>query len=107
MLCDDSLKASAALQDFLGLQAPELLGKNSETPETFNGADALMAPFMAYFSLYDPWQCLTRASQAVSWNILDSTCFDSRFPHGCYIYWVMCACLTWSHEGNRWRGQIE
>ena len=27
MLCDDSFKASAALQDFLGLQAPERLGK--------------------------------------------------------------------------------
>ena len=80
MLCDDSLKASAALQDFLGLQAPELLGKNSETLlRDISTADALMAPFMVHFNLYDPRQCLTRASQAVSWNILDSTCFDSRF----------------------------
>ena len=29
MLCDDSLKASAALQDFLGLQPPETLGFSS------------------------------------------------------------------------------
>ena len=80
MLCDDSLTASAALQDFLGLQTPEKFGRKKERRFNCWSVDG---------SVICAWLCMV---YLIWFTVL------------CVRFWHVRFCL---HEEFRWRGQIE